>query len=148
MHRPPDLTLPATSVNAPAPEWMTPITTTSRPRGSGMFGNGTNRQLQQVETSVRTQGITRTVRQEFETKSQALPTNLDAEISSHRSQYPNSSLSAVQAWQREVDIERRCAPEKLPSLRREPPLRTLFSVATLGINRLPTLSAKRPPSTR
>ncbi|WRH95174.1 hypothetical protein RCC30_04200 [Pseudomonas fluorescens] len=116
MHRPPDLTLPATPVNAPAPEWMTPITTTSRPRGSGMFGNGTNRQLQQVETSVRTQGITRTVRQEFETKSQALPTNLDAEISSHRSQYPNSSLSAVQAWQREVDIREALRTRKTAEL--------------------------------
>lgn len=116
MHRPPDITLPATSVNAPAPEWMTPITTTSRPRGSGMFGNGTNRQLQQVETSVRTQGITRTVRQEFETKSQALPTNLEAEISSHRSQYPNSSLSAVQAWQREVDIREALRTRKTAEL--------------------------------
>jgi len=117
MQRPPPLELPAIHTTGQAPEWMTPITASSRPRGSGMFGNGTNRQLQQVETSARTQEVTQKVQKEFTTKSQSLPTNLEAEIASHRS--PTPALSAVQAWQREVDIREAMRARKTAELQQK-----------------------------
>ncbi|MFJ2428381.1 S-type pyocin domain-containing protein [Pseudomonas sp. NPDC087804] len=119
MQRPPQDNFPAIHTVGQAPEWMTPITTHSRPRGSGMFGNGTNTQLHQVETSVRTQEVKRQVQQEFETKSQALPVNLEAEIAANRSQLPASSISAVQAWQREVDIRETLRARKTVELQQK-----------------------------
>lgn len=119
MQRPPQDNFPAIHTVGQAPEWMTPITTHSRPRGSGMFGNGTNTQLHQVETSVRTQEVKRQVQQEFETKSQALPVNLEAEIAANRSLLPASSISAVQAWQREVDIRETLRARKTVELQQK-----------------------------
>lgn len=119
MQRPPQDNLPATHIIEQAPEWMTPLTTHSRPRGSGMFGNGTNTQLLQVETSVRTQEVNRQVQQEFETKSQALPVNLEAEIAANRLQLPVSSISAVQASQREVDIRETLRARKTVELQQK-----------------------------
>jgi len=126
MQRPPPLELPPVRITAEAPPGMTVLTTQSKPRGSGMFGNGTNAQLQQVETSVKTQELKRTVKHDFETRSQKVAESLEVEISAHRSHTAHLPYSQVEAWQREVNIRNALLASKTAQLQHQTHIANAF----------------------